>query len=696
MSTPVKRRKVNSTLLQWVTKPNTEADNDLIVGPTCSATSPVSAKKSSHRQSGVDPSWKKTFPWVLFTDNENGMLCSFCTKFNMKSKNGSGVWVSVPCTYLVRDSLLRHAKTKMHIEATDLEANSILAGKGQSIQSAVEHHTSLEKTALIGAFKIMYWLAKEEIPHTTHFASLLDLAKNLGCDYLNLLQKGESVNYTSQRIMQEMLHSISLQISTPVIDAIQQSTYYSLLVDETTDVSVLKQLTVMARYFNQDLELKTSFLTLIDVPDGKADTLVAALKQFMTENQLPAHSFIGLGSDGAAVMVGKKTGVATQLKADLNSELINIHCIAHRLALAAAQASNNIPYLQKFKSILKQLFYYYQNSAVRMSGLKQLEHILGDPAIKLKEVGDTRWLSHETAVRAVSQCLPSLIASLEREASERHDATAAGLATFVKSPSFVCTLAMLGDVLPHLNRLSKLFQKTSVDFTLVDPLVSSTQMTLLRLLEYPADHMTNLPTRFEQLEEYGVKGSETDITSFKERIYHQYINNVVENLHQRFPDTNILDALSVFDPELIDKEDPSLHEWLQHQKLKTLSDHFTSVGTFEMVKTEFHSLRQLIAVNMKDHSLRDAMLKVIQMGDMYPALAKYCMIALVLPVSTADCERSFSTMARIKSVLRNRLSQRVLNQLMCISIEGPSSSDFNFPSCVSAFGQIRKRKLTTD
>ena len=47
MSTPVKCRKVNSTLQQWVTKPNTEADNDFIVGPTCSAKSPVSAKKSS-------------------------------------------------------------------------------------------------------------------------------------------------------------------------------------------------------------------------------------------------------------------------------------------------------------------------------------------------------------------------------------------------------------------------------------------------------------------------------------------------------------------------------------------------------------------------------------------------------------------------------------------------------------------------
>ena len=42
---------------------------DFIVGPTCSATSPVSAKKSSQKQSGIDQSWKKTSPWVLCTDN---------------------------------------------------------------------------------------------------------------------------------------------------------------------------------------------------------------------------------------------------------------------------------------------------------------------------------------------------------------------------------------------------------------------------------------------------------------------------------------------------------------------------------------------------------------------------------------------------------------------------------------------------
>lgn len=74
---------------------------------------------------------------------------------------------------------------------------------------------------------------------------------------------------------------------------------------------------------------------------------------------------------------------------------------------------------------------------------------------------DTRWLSHDRAVSAVRQCLPALITSLEREASKRSDATAAGLSMFVKNPNFIASIYMMSDVLPHLSRLSKSFQVQS-------------------------------------------------------------------------------------------------------------------------------------------------------------------------------------------------------------------------------------------
>lgn len=163
-------------------------------------------------------------------------------------------------------------------------------------------------------------------------------------------------------------------------------------------------------------------------------------------------------------------------------------------------------YLKKFKDILQQIFKFYQNSAVRMAGLKEIEVfkklpldeitgkigcVLGSNlcmviVIKLlvnkflntacyffidnfrrtenkdeRSRRDTRWLSHDRAVSAVRQCLPALITSLEREASERSDATAAGLSMFVKNPNFIASIYMMSDVLPHLSRLSKSFQVQS-------------------------------------------------------------------------------------------------------------------------------------------------------------------------------------------------------------------------------------------
>ena len=63
---------------------------------------------------------------------------------------------------------------------------------------------------------------------------------------------------------------------------------------------------------------------------------------------------------------------------------------------------------------------------------------------------------------------------------------------------------------------------------------------------------------------------------------------------------------------------------------------------------------------------------------LYPQLSKLAMITLILPVSTAECERCFSAMNRIKTDLRNRLFTITLDSLIRISIEGPSLDDFNF------------------
>jgi hypothetical protein len=52
------------------------------------------------------------------------------------------------------------------------------------------------------------------------------------------------------------------------------------------------------------------------------------------------------------------------MRSDVFSALVANHCVAHRLALAAGQSANEIPYLKHFKDNIL-------DSAVRSAGLKQ-------------------------------------------------------------------------------------------------------------------------------------------------------------------------------------------------------------------------------------------------------------------------------------------------------------------------------------
>ena len=165
-------------------------------------------------------------------------------------------------------------------------------------------------------------------------------------------------------------------------------------------------------------------------------------------------------------MTGRISEVAIQLKSH-SPRMISVHCINHMLALAAAHAADGIPYLQRFKLILQTRL--LQNSAVRMASLHAVQEVLNDPSVKCKLAKDVRWLSHDMAIEAIIRTLPSLLVSLDCEASENSEPTAHGLLKFIKCYNFVACAYLLSDVLPHLSRLSRIFQKQDVDFSLVQP-----------------------------------------------------------------------------------------------------------------------------------------------------------------------------------------------------------------------------------
>ena len=85
---------------------------------------------------------------------------------------------------------------KVHVCLIDITRRSVEHHGG--IQQAFQRQISVQRKALIGALKIIYCLAKEELPLTTKYEPLLDLAMHLGCDYLKELEVGGNAHYRSQ------------------------------------------------------------------------------------------------------------------------------------------------------------------------------------------------------------------------------------------------------------------------------------------------------------------------------------------------------------------------------------------------------------------------------------------------------------------------------------------------------------------
>lgn len=69
--------------------------------------------------------------------------------------------------------------------------------------------------------------------------------------------------------------------------------------------------------------------------------------------------------------------------------------------------------------------------------------------------------------------------------------------------------------------------------------------------------------------------------------------------------------------------------------------------------------------------LLTALVQLPSLQHIFPNLHKLAVIALVNKMSRADCEGGFSALKRMKTRLQNRFSNRILSNLLIISIEGP-------------------------
>lgn len=139
---------------------------------------------------------------------------------------------------------------------------------------------------------------------------------------------------------------------------------YSLLLDESNDVSVNKLLGIVIIYYsNKHGKTISSFLALTKLETCNADSIVNALKKTLEEMKLDLQNLIAIGTDNASVMVGINNGVYAKLKAEVPS-LILIRCLCHSLQLAVSHAmTDTLP--RNLDFLIHETYNWFSKSATR-------------------------------------------------------------------------------------------------------------------------------------------------------------------------------------------------------------------------------------------------------------------------------------------------------------------------------------------
>ncbi len=232
-------------------------------------------------------------------------------------------------------------------------------------------------------------------------------------------------SYDSSYSALEFLEACNDVVAEEMEVKLAASPYVTVLADESTDIAVNKRLVIYAQLTNPStMEASTEYVCNIQLGVGTGVAVAGAIFKEMEDRNVPPRKIMGLGSDGANVMVGTGTGV-TGVMMRQNPHLVNVHCVAHRLALCSSKAAAEVPALAKYSSIITDIYYYFKYSANRQDKLKEIQIILDHPKLKVKEVHDVRWMSFFLALETIYKIMESLLTYLE--GSNLKDPKAIGL-----------------------------------------------------------------------------------------------------------------------------------------------------------------------------------------------------------------------------------------------------------------------------
>lgn len=147
-----------------------------------------------------------------------------------------------------------------------------------------------------------------------------------------------SANRLSAKTVTKRIEELAANVRSVLEDILTNLEYYSIVIDESTDIKDTAQLAFFVRCVTPTYDIVEEFVQLDPMKDTctGADIFESIIK-WSTEMNLDLSKLVGVTTDGAPAMVGQNKGFVTLLHEHIgiDKKLIKLHCIIHQDALCA-------------------------------------------------------------------------------------------------------------------------------------------------------------------------------------------------------------------------------------------------------------------------------------------------------------------------------------------------------------------------
>jgi hypothetical protein len=620
-------------------------------------------------------SWNR---WICGCKIKNSFFCFPCILFGGDSKwTKSGVNDLVHLTDRIKthDNSKQHILNEMHLAL--LGTTNIQAQLDSAFWLDIQrHNTHVTKNRHIlskiidcikfcGAFELA--LHGHDSKNPGVFLGLINFASEIDKTLQEHLQSDTVFKPTSKDIQNDLLNCMLDVYYEEIKKEIASAPFVAVMADETTDVSSKFQMSIILRYVKNanPVERFWGFLCPSD-PDAQAltDGILSVIDPLIDQN---FDKLVGQSYDGAAAVSAKDKEIQANIKAKYPNAHF-VHCYAHQLDVIMAQASSQCNQVRLFFSNIQDVPDFFSNSPERVA---LLDAIVGG---KIARSVPTWWDFKSRVVNIVFEYREELIECMEAIEEGKLGTNiilinqAMAIKRMLQDGRFIFWLTFFQNIMPHVDVLFEELQRRKVDPVELKNAVECFTASMNKIKE------TKISEVKEEVEE-GVSLELEDQIPKRRRTEAEHGNNraaalevcdvIIDVAKERFAFSGHLVAASLFFSEKfseynIDFPERELttavaaYSMLDKQRLKTELSVIYMREEYKSITGATSLLNFLISNNLED-ALRE--------------VKKLLEIIVTVPMITTETERTFSTLNRIKTFLRNSMSQDRLTALAVLSIE---------------------------